>query len=126
MKFESKRLGHQFIHVQANGLYTPILRFIPSCSKSDFSSIYNLKGIGVRSDAQDRVPSGCISRLDGSGLVEGGANGTELDVGEDNAGAGRVGLDVGGGTGGGGAGTTGNTGLRWVGSRGVAGVEPEL
>ncbi|KAJ8109446.1 hypothetical protein OPT61_g7451 [Boeremia exigua] len=66
-----------------------------------------------------------VRRLGGGGLVEGGADGAELDVGEDNAGVGRVALDVNGAAGASGAGTAGNTGLVRVGVGGEGGVEPQ-
>lgn len=59
------------------------------------------------------------------GLLEGGANGAELDVGVDDGGVGGVGLDVLGLARVGGASTTANTGGGRVLVGGVGGVEPQ-
>ena len=59
------------------------------------------------------------------GLLEGGADGTNLDVGINDGGAGRVGLDVVGLAAVGSARSTGNTRGRGVLVGGVGGVEPQ-
>jgi hypothetical protein len=59
------------------------------------------------------------------GGLEGGANGAELDVREDDSRIGRVLLHISRLAGGGSASTTGSTQLRRVSVSGVGGVEPE-
>jgi hypothetical protein len=89
-----------------------------------FASIYNLNRSIVASPRlwSDVVQANC---LDSGGLVEGRADGAELDVGEDNAGVGAVRLKIRRLARGSRASTTGDTRLAGVGSGGVAGVEPE-
>lgn len=97
---------------------TPLLSSPPQQREKE-QGIYILKVKLLFLQADSRL------RLNGSSLVESRADGTELDVGEDNAGVGRVLLKVLRLARGGRAGTTGNSGLAGVSSGGVAGVEPE-
>ena len=87
--------------------------------------MYTLKGDIVQLCGLKHSSSAHESHLDSGGLVEGGADRAELDVGEDDAGVGELGLDLSGDTGGGCASTTGDTGLFGVGGGGVGRVEPQ-
>jgi hypothetical protein len=114
-------LWHQFISSYSEwSIYTQ-LQFQLFLG-GQLASIYNLNGKVINLFKSSVLVK---PRLDSGGLVESGANRTELDVGEDNAGVGAVGLKVGRLARGGRASATGNTRLAGVSGGGVARVEPK-
>lgn len=118
-------LKHQFISsflTQANALYIPLALIQPQSEKEQ--SIYTPESNPPLSSCK-HLSLELNGALGSSSLVEGGANGAEPDVGEDDAGVGAVLLEILGLAGGGGAGTAGNSELAWVGIGGVGGVEPQ-
>ena len=128
---EQQFLKHQFISsfpTQANALYTPFLAtslapFQPQSERKS-KSIYTPESKHSLSSSA-HLSLELNSALGSSSLVESRANGTEPDVGEDDAGVGAVGLEVLRLAGGGRAGTARDSGLAWVGVGGVGGVEPQ-